>query len=61
MAPPGSGIAETPQQVGRIDRAAVDISRQRREVFTRNQRNLIGDRGPEKIGFLVHRETRYSH
>jgi len=32
---PGSGIAETPQQVGRIDRAAVDISRQRREVFAR--------------------------
>jgi hypothetical protein len=61
MAPPGSGIAETPQQVGRIDRTAVDIRRQRREVFARNGCNRIGDRPSEKVGFFVHRQTRYSY
>jgi len=61
MAPPGSGIAKTPQQVGRIDRALSMSAASGARSLRANRGNRIGDRGPGKIGFLIHRETRYSH
>jgi hypothetical protein len=61
MAPPGSDLAKTPQQVGWIDRTAVDRRGDRRQVLARNGRHLIGDRRRRKIGFFVDRETRCGH
>jgi hypothetical protein len=55
MAPPSADIAETPEQLGWIDRTAVDVSGKRRKVSTRNSRNLIGDRCLRKIGVFVDR------
>jgi hypothetical protein len=61
MASPRPGIAEAPQQVGRIDGAVIDVGGDWRKLSARNRRNLIDDRIPGKIGLVVDRQTRYSH
>ena len=49
VAAPGPDIAEAPQQFVRIDRALVDRDGHGCEVFTRDGRNLLGDRCRCKI------------
>ena len=43
VAAPGAGIAETPQQFGRIDLALSIAPRQRRKLLARDGSDRIGD------------------
>jgi hypothetical protein len=55
MTAPGAGCAETPQQFGRVEGAAVDIGGERREFLSRDGSDRIGDRWRRKIVVFDHR------
>jgi hypothetical protein len=57
VAAPGTDIAEAPQQFVRIEDAFIDRHRHGCEVFPRNHRDLIGDRGRRQI--VVNSEPGY--